>query len=451
MPAPLQGTRTALPPGGGDRDGGQPADRPPGPLTKKHLSATVYYLFTGMLAMLPSLAASAGVLPLWRFGDSLAPLSLAALHLLVLGGMMTVAFGVLYQIVTIAFQAPPVPRHVLFWHLPLHIAATLAMAAGFLTYRWSLVSGGGGLLVAGALAYLALVGRTWMRARNRTFVHRGLILPFLSLWLTVSVGLFQALCPGRVNEAVLRTHAAAGGFAFWTGLVMVLSYKLIPMFAISHGYKASLPRSAGLYYTGVVSLLVAGWLPPGPGRGLTGAGSLLMLAGLASFLIDVAAIVRARKRQRMVPPVRYALAATTCTALGQAWMAAAVWSRHAALLVPGAYLMTFGGLLPLMFAYMQKIVPFLWFEYRFSKRPERKTAPLIDDMVPRPAAAAGMVLWAAGVIAGMAALLVPAGGRLLDGLAVASAVGLCAGVSVLFAALRHVLTIGGPRPDDDIA
>jgi hypothetical protein len=179
--------------------------------TKKRLSATVYYLLSGLALAWPGLLATGWLLPDWRTGLTLTPLSLSAIHLLVLGFMLTVAFGVLYQIVPIAFQAPPVPRHVLYWHLPLHILSVVLMVTGFLTLRFPVVGTGGTLLIGVSIAYFTLIVRSYVRAKNKTLVHRNLVWPLLSMWLVLLIGVYQALFPGYTDQRVVLSHVLLGG------------------------------------------------------------------------------------------------------------------------------------------------------------------------------------------------------------------------------------------------
>ncbi|MCL6597381.1 MAG: hypothetical protein K6T81_01420 [Alicyclobacillus macrosporangiidus] len=430
--------------------------------TKKRLSATVYYLLTGLGLSVPALLAGGAVLPDWAAGASTMPLSLADIHLLFLGVMSTIACGVLYQIVPIAFQAPPIGRHVLAWHLPLHVASVIAMVAGFLTADWRVVGWGGLVMFASLAAYLRLVLASYRRARNKTAVHRALVLPLLGLAGVLLVGLWQAWLPARVSDPVVQTHVLFGVLAFWVGLVLVFSYKLFPMFVISHGYQASLARTMVLFYPAAALLLLDAWLPPSGWRAAVRVlAALAIVAAVTSFGRDMRAVWKASKRRRVVPPVYEAAVVNVVLGIGVAWVMAALAAGSIRWLPPGGYLLWFGGLLPLMFAYMQKMVPFLWFEYRFSKRPERKTAPLIDDMVPARPANLAMGLYGAGVLAGLVVLTAGAAdpgmvsatgtgtGGFLRLLAWIGAILQAGAAAVLFFSLRHVLTIGGPRPEDD--
>ncbi len=417
--------------------------------TKKHLSVTVFYLLTAMGIGWPAFAATGHLLPLWRSGDTLAPLSLAVIHTLILGSMLTIAFGVLYQIVPIAFQAPPVARHVLWWHLPIHLASVALMIAGFLLSDFVDVGIGGTIVLMATGTYFYFILKSYRKARNRTVVHRSLIIPFASLFLVVALGIFQALWPQSVTPEVLFSHMLVGGLLFWGGLVLVISYKLIPMFVLSHGYKASLTRTAGFYFPGVGLWIVAVWLPKQAFTPVYMAITILILFGLVSFVMDVIAILRARKRKRIVAPLYDALFATLIIVVTQLWLIGVLWTDDGKGVILPIYLFVMLGLVPLMFAYMQKIVPFLWFEYRFSKRPERKTAPLIDDMVPKVPAQTGFIVYCTGAIVGAASIAVGTSALTWIVLDWFSAFLLTAGSFVLFLALQHVLTIGGRRPDDD--
>lgn len=412
--------------------------------TKKQLSATVYYLLVGQAVGWPGLLGTGLVLPEWAIGDVTSPLSLALIHLLILGSMLTIALGVLYQIVPIAFQGPPVHRHVLYWHLPLHLLSVGAMVGGFLIGRLQLVAVGGTVLTAATLAFLWQIARSYQRARNKTPVHRGLLLPFVGLLFVLAIGLVQATFPSAVTQRLLLTHALLGGLAFWGGLVLVISYKLIPMFIISQGARKSVARAVVPYFAGLTLILLGLWTS-GASKALDVTGSGAILFGLLIFTYDVGVVVRNRKH-RLVLPMVAALWGTGCFVLGQLGVLMAIAFQTSRWLYPSVYLFAFGGLVALMLAYAQKMVPFLWFEYRFSKRPERKSAPLMDDMVPKRAAQFGMTLYFVGIASGSAGLMMNLAtpiGSCLDWI---SAGALTIGSIVVFLSLLHVLSIGGQRP-----
>ncbi len=424
---------------------------------KKRLSPTVWYLFAGLSACVLGFAISAFCLPTWGAASAGTPESLAAIHTLVLGGLLTIAAGVLYQVVSIAFQAPPLPRHVALWHLPAHAVAVILMVGGFVAGDWRLVGVGGSLLVAGLAAYGAFLARSYRLARNKTHVHRLLWLPGAFFVWVAAAGLWQAFSPETETPALLLTHIAAGALGFWTGLVMIISYKFIPMFSLSHGYKISAAKTAAWWFGGLAILLfshlpaIFAWRNglPQPMYALTLAGCLAALAGLVSFTVDAWRILGARKRKTLVKPMRSALFALAVILLASVLSLASIALNWRGLAFLAGYLLLFCGLLPLAFSYVQKIVPFLWFEYRFSHRPERKTAPALDDMVPERWIAAAERFYLTGVACGLPVIVIRSLPTALTAI-LAGAFGiLCAAATViLMVSLRRVLLIGGPRPTE---
>ncbi len=425
--------------------------------TKKRLSPTVTYLLTGLIFACPTLFAVGWMIPAWAQQAMFSPTSLAIIHSLVLGFMLTVAFGVLYQVVPIAFQAPPMPRHVFYWHLPIHTLSVVFIIYGFVRFQLFLVAIGGGALFLAAIAYVFILQNHYRKARNKTLVHRGLSFPLVSLIVVLFIGIWQALLPSTVSPQLVMTHALIGGLAFWGGLVLIISYKFVPMFALSHGYQASLPRAKWLYFSGVAVMIIGEWfrygLPSADplGEWVLVLGCACSAAGTTSFVIDILRILRARKRKRLVNPMRVAMIALTFIIFGQFLLFLAIPLDNTQFGILAAFLFGLGGLVPLILSYMQKIVPFLWFEYRFSKRPERKTAPLLDDMVLRQTSKIAMILYYIGILTSTIFFLVM---WLSQGQDINSKIRFIPGslmaisIVLLFISLRHVLTIGGRRPED---
>ncbi len=427
---------------------------------KKRLSPTIGYLFTGLTACAVGFGVSAASLSTWSESIAGTPVSLAAIHTLVLGGLLTIAAGVLFQVVSIAFQAPPLPRHVALWHLPIHAVSVVMMVLGFALGDWRLVGAGGVLLTAGLIAYGAFLAKSYRLARNKTHVHRLLWLPAAFFAWVVAAGLWQAFSPATETPSLLLTHVAAGSLGFWVGLVMIISYKFIPMFTLSHGYEVSSAKTAAWWFGGLAAVIISqapaiftwgGGLAPATQmlmRALTVAGCLASFAGIMLFAADAWRVLAARKRRALVKPMRSALLALSVALVAASLALAAISfdSRRSGFLA--GFLLLFGGLLPLAFSYVQKIVPFLWFEYRFSHRPERKTAPGLDEMVPANWIATAAWLYAASFASGLARM----SGWLprSTGLVLSFAFGGCGVLSVatLMLALYRVLRIGGPRPTD---
>lgn len=378
---------------------------------KKSISATVYYLITSLSWSIPALLLVSIALPQALLGNLGDPLLLAAIHAIILGTLLTAACGVLWQFIPIAFQAPPLSRRVLYWHLPTHTISVLLMVLGFIQSQWNIVAWGGSLLLLITIVYGTYLFAHLRRARNQTAVHKLMAFPLISLPIVMFVGLLLATHRVAGSNLWLVTHATLGFFGFWISLVMVISYKFIPMFSLSHGYRVIPHFVMRLYFISLTLLLVAGLLPllhisPLFSRALQWIGASLNAVSLTLFVRDSVRILQARKRRRIAFPLIAALLSSSFLILS-ALLALAVfsgWIHISVTLI--AYLMILGGLFPLQLAYMHKIIPFLRYEYRYSHAPDRKSAPRLDDMVQKDNAKRGSIMYAAGFLISFSLILI---------------------------------------------
>ncbi|WP_241716219.1 hypothetical protein [Sulfoacidibacillus ferrooxidans] len=357
----------------------------------------------------------------------------------------------MWQFVPIAFQARPLPRHVLYWHLPLHTLSVLLMVFGFLANRFDIVAYGGLSLLLVTLAYGFLVFAALRQARNRTAVWEQVGWPLFILPIVMILGIVLAFGTINGSNQWLTTHGGIGLLGFWMLMVIILSYKFFPMFALSHGYEVSAKRVVRIYVLGLLLLLSGIWLHDAshgwrPVLTLSGfLGGCLMLVALLLFTRDSSRILKARKRKRLAPSLIAALVSTAVLLVATTAAIVAMCLQMGTWSVAITYVMLFGGLVPLFIAYLHKIVPFLRFEYRYSYASDRKTAPALDDMVQRIPFVWGMSIYASASLLGLFTLLLDHaaegyGWEILIG--VAQAIGLL----LVSLGLLHILRIGGARP-----
>lgn len=418
---------------------------------KKRISVTIWYISVALLWCIPSMILVGLSLPAAATGDIGASMVLASVHAIILGVLLTCAVGVLWQFVPIAFQARPLPRHVLYWHLPIHTLAVLIMIYGFLYNKWKLVSVGGSCLLLVTLAYGVFLMASLRHARNRTPVFNQVGWPLLFLPIAMLVGILLATGGISGTNQWLATHAVIGVLGFWTLLVIVLSYKFFPMFALSHGYRVSAQRVVRLYLAGLILLISGIWSPthgayfvsPLYLLGLLG-GVIVLIAELL-FVRDAVHILQARKKKRISPPLIGALCSTAIVQIATTAAMVSLAFHLSGAVVPIAYAYLVGGLVPLVLSYVHKIIPFLRFEYRFSHAPDRKTAPPLDDMVPRMPSALGMTIY---VIASAFGFVLLCFGNMTIIRASDGLIGFvqALGVIMIGYGLLRILRLGGPRP-----
>lgn len=416
---------------------------------KRIISPTVWYLLIALTCGLTVWVWFWHLLPQLLAGNVMSGAVLAMLHLAILGTLLTGALGVMFQLIPIAFRAPTLPKRITLWHLPVHLIAVLIMVFGFLASNFLQVAIGGSLLFANTLLYLAQVYKSYRKAYNKTIIHQRLWLPLLGLIMVMSIGIWQALDLPGTGLSLLFSHIFLGVLWFWGGLVLIISYKFIPMFILSHGYYANLKLAVNLYFGGIALLLVNFYWPY-PGEPLPGLlGTVFVVGGMTQAGLDIHRMMQARKRKRIVFPLQITIFGTAVLGVAILFLLAALLWQKLSLAVSAAFLFYFTGMFPILAGYTQKIIPFLYYEHRYSHSPDRKSAPLIDEMVPKSLARPAIYLYYISVFSGAVMIAInsaiPATATFL--LTNTITLGGSVAIVLLAIALLRVLRIGGKRPD----
>lgn len=350
----------------------------------------------------------------------LAPATLAAVHLLTVGWLTLLIFGALHQFVpVIAAQSKATGRPALLSLLAI-VVGLGGMETGFLSLAGMLapqaipfLPAGGTLVLAGALVAATPIARTLWSVHPLGFSARFVSLGLVFLLATLGLGITFALAfafPGAIRWAAmptegLRMHVLSGLFGWFTLTAMGVSYRLLSMFTLA-------PEERGALGNAVLWLsaggLAAAWLLGAiEASGLTVPAALDPLAyavlglGCALYLVDMARMLRARRRPKLELNAAMAIAALSAFGLcllGTAW--AAITGHLKDVAGPLGYLFVFGWLSGLGLSQLYKIVPFITWLERYGgllgKQPVPRVQDLVDERRDRP----WFVLYFAAVAAG---------------------------------------------------
>jgi hypothetical protein len=258
-------------------------------------------------------------------------------------------------------------------------------------------------------------------ARTRARVERWpltgwvILAALTSLGLVVTAGFILALnlIFGFVPLSQLafveaHAHLAALG---WLGLLVVgVSYKLTPMFALSHPFDEwRLGRSVFFLLTLAVSGLFVSLLlrlgtPPLLACWLAAA------IGIGLYAWDYATMLRVRRRRPIDLTQRHNIAGV-CGLLLAALLGLALIltpaeaALHARLQLAYAVMALAGWIGLTTLGQLYKIVPFLVWTHRFAPRMGKEQVPLLKDLYPRRLADAGFAALLIGLVAAVAGIL----------------------------------------------
>lgn len=296
------------------------------------------------------------------------PLFLAGVHAFLVGGLSSIYFGALYQLVPVVSE-----RHsagaggVALFHLGIHTLATATLVGGFGAANYRLVAWGGGLFAVGLVVLVAI--SLWQLERRRSWEPESIGV-FLGLgWslLVVTVGLWMALFRAGLLPSSLSLEALRGvhlrvALAGWLlNLLLGLSHRLIPMFLVARRSGRRFARMALFSLNGGLLISALGivgdlstWVEFGDG-----------LMGLALLFHLGATLVQFRSRLRPLGGafVSYLWGTFGLLSCAVVWLAERYWAQDQSHSSPGEWAIVAAvlpvALLPIVFAVSARIIPFL--------------------------------------------------------------------------------------------
>ncbi len=371
----------------------------------------------GLLAFAAALVGWAGSLE----GHFFQPHVLALVHLCVLGWLLPVAIGALHQLLPVVLEAPLGSERPAWVGLALYVPGAATLIVAFATFATGPPLVAGALLLVTALAVYAIgLARPLWRAQSLGLTGAYVTAALLHLLVAAALGaalawnLHAPYLPFD-HLRLLRAHAHVAGLGFFGLLIMSVSYRLIEMFLLVHGVGQRPAWVAFVAVNAAVVALAAGFLLASPAWQT--AGGLLAAVGLGAYLLQVARLLRARKRSAHEPAWWHTVLSLVYLAaalvLGGAPVIAPVLAPEDPtwqLRLPLAYgLLALPGFVgSIVVGQLAKIVPFLVWLHRFSPCIGLMQVPKAADLLPERPQWLQLVLMHGGLIGLLAGVLLGA-------------------------------------------
>jgi cbb3-type cytochrome oxidase subunit 1 len=336
-----------------------------------------------------------------------APHVLTLTHLFTLVFASMVALGALYQLVPVVLRVPIADERLArlgFWP---YAAGALTLALGFWSYTVPALIAGGTLVLLGVGVALVVLGRTLRSVPQLNLTGRYIISALVYFGLVVALGIIfvvnkrLAFWPIALLPSIAG-HALLGGVGWLTLLIVGVSYKLVPMFALTHDVDERLGRINLVLFNLAVPSLALTLLLDGP-VWLRLLLALALAAACGIYIYDMRRILRRRLRRKLditLRAFRVALGYLALSALLGTLLAAGVFDGR----LPagrGAMLYAwsgFGGWVGLtIIGMLHKIVPFLLWTHRYGARAGTERVPLVRELVDARRAEATYWLLNAGI------------------------------------------------------
>ena len=241
------------------------------------------------------LAARPSLITQYHYGPGV----IAFTHLVMLGFAGSVAMGVLYQLTPVALEAKLHSERPARWHWWMHIIGVPGMVWMFLHWDMKQVGHFGSVFGVGVALFAYNMARTLAKVPRWTPVVAGIASAVGWLIITMLAGLFLACakCWPWITPfpalAQMHAHAHFGVLGFFILLTVAVTYRIVPMFAIS-----SVQSTRRAWWSiALINVGIAGLIPAILFQSAWRiAAAVTVIVGLTLFGMELRAILRIRMR-----------------------------------------------------------------------------------------------------------------------------------------------------------
>lgn len=333
-------------------------------------------------------------------------------HFLLLGFAVMVAMGAMYQLVPVAFLTPIWNEK--FGFIQFGVTAVgISLFAILLGYRPDIAIYGGIIIIAGVIMFIMQMMKTLMNHTNKNMMYYFVATSIVCLLLTIVAGFILvwniAYWKAVDHIRILYSHIALGVAGWFTLLIFGFSYKLVPMFSLSHGFSMKGAKPAFYtYMAGLMILILSFWIDT---SWIGTIGWLLLFAGFLFFALDIKEILTKRLKKKLDKPFVFSLFAIGNGLLIHLLLllasvfgvtSSAVWSWLIFLYIMSWIIFSILG-------YLYKIVPFLWWTYKYSERIGKGNVPTLKEMIDEKFSVVLFVLFTIALIGIIAGVLLESG------------------------------------------
>ncbi|MDL5045358.1 hypothetical protein QQ054_04795 [Oscillatoria amoena NRMC-F 0135] len=372
------------------------------------LSSSLLFFIGGMVSLVAA-AVWMAVTPALMTGYYYRPVTIAFMHLIILGFVMSVIMGSLYQLLPVLVRAPLRSSLMAAIHPWLHLPGVIGMVLAFLAWDMRSVAFFGSLVFAGMTLFVLNLFCTLKKARSPGLVESFIVLSLVWLFLTLLSGLSMAsgvplpLFPAH-GPGVTWAHAHLGFVGVFTNLIVGVSFRLVPMFILS-AIRSPHRVLAVLILLNLGAAVLFSGLAYSIGSLTTTAAFLLTLA-LAVYLWEMGAILRHRTRRIIDPAIKIFLSSllwlVPVFALG--WHGLMKGWNPPEINAYG-FLILFGFVTMGIVGMMYKILPFLVWHHTYSPLIGKRPLPSLNELFSSAFMKAGMIMMSAGLTLGLITML----------------------------------------------
>ena len=307
-------------------------------------------------------------------------------HLYLLGFVMMIIFGAMYQLLPVVLEAPIFSKDFAYVQFYLYVVGFLMMVSGFLWSNFSLlIPYGATITYLSMLIFCINIFLTFKKLEQINFVGKFLLVATIFLFISVSIGLIIGFTLGHGSfeidiPAWIKAHMVGtlGGFVLM--VVMGVSMVLIPMFSLSHGFDDKWIKRAFYIHIVGVTLSMVSFIFGANTLLCSLALSLVVLSSLL-FVFQVLLMLKNRARKQNDYWAKNIFFAMFSLVVSISFLLVGFMFDLQSLSLAGGILFFFGFLLCFIVGHIYKILPFLIWYDKFSPLVGKQKVPLLHQMI----------------------------------------------------------------------
>ena len=316
------------------------------------------------------------------------PKILAFTHIATLGWITMIIFGALFQLIPVVLEVKLFSEklaEIQFW---IFISGIAGLVYSFLNFGdREIIITSAVLLNLSMFIFAFNVIATMTKVKKWNLTGYYLAAAVFHLVVTAVAGLLLAINlaypyikTSHLNYLNLHVHVAFVGWV--TMVIMGVSFKLIPMFTLSHGYSLKFGKWA--FWIINISLLGISTVMHYENTTLLFyIFSFLIAAGIYVFLFQIYGIFKKRIRKKFDIGIKFSATAYLMlgltTILG-CFLTVVDYENITNLTLIYGYMIIFGYVSLLIVGQMYKIVPFLVWYHKYSSKVGLEKVPMLKDM-----------------------------------------------------------------------
>ncbi len=314
----------------------------------------------------------------------LSPAIASLMHLYLLGFIMMIIFGAMYQLVPVVLEVPIFSKDFAYIQFYLFITGIIlfSFALGVSGYI-KLLPYGAMMMYISMLIFIANVFLTYKEIELWSITAKFILVSNIFLLIGVSIGFYMALDliygfgTDLVTMVTIHISATIVGYILMT--IMGIGMILLPMFSLSHGFSEKSINAA--FYSIIVGLLLF-------------IGSVFikidMIKYIGIFFISVSIVLAlyqmwlifvGRIRKQNDYWAKNMMASFVSLILSLLILVAAILENSQNLYILFGFMLFFGFFVFFIVGHIYKILPFLVWYQRYSPLVGKIKVPMLNDMV----------------------------------------------------------------------